>query len=123
MTAPSLNLVVIRSKDLSRASKFYELIGLTFQQHAHGDGPVHLASESTSSVFEVYPLIEGQPSTEATRIGFSVSDVDLIVQQLAAAGAVVHRQPKDSPWGRRAVVRDFDNHLVELTNSKQSNAT
>ena len=115
MILPQMNLVAIRAKDLDRAKDFYERIGLHFQRHAHGNGPEHLACELSSFVFEIYPFIEGQPTTESTRIGFAVTDVDETIRQLSAAGAEVNRQPKDSPWGRRAVVRDFDNHCVELT--------
>ena len=114
MTEPQMNLVVIRATDLDRATDFYERIGLTFQRHAHGNGPEHLACEMSSFVFEIYPIVEGEPTTESTRIGFAVSNLDELIQQLTAAGATIHRQPKDSPWGRRAVVRDFDNHFVEL---------
>ncbi len=117
MVSPNLNLVVIRTKDLDRAKSFYELLGMTFERHAHGNGPEHLSFENRSIVFELYPHVEGQPTTESTRIGFSVPDVDKVVARITAVGGVVHRQPKDSPWGRRAVVRDFDNHFVELTNS------
>jgi predicted enzyme related to lactoylglutathione lyase len=118
MTEPQMNLVVIRAKDLDRAQEFYERIGLKFQRHAHGNGPEHLACEISSLVFEIYPIVDGQPTTESTRIGFAVCNVDELVQQLSAAGAAIHRQPKDSPWGRRAVIRDFDNHLVELTQTR-----
>jgi predicted enzyme related to lactoylglutathione lyase len=119
MTLPQMNLVVIRSKDLDRAKEFYEQIGLTFQRHAHGGGPEHLACEMSSFVFEIYPLADGHPSTESTRIGFAVPNVDGLMGRLAASGATIQRQPKDSPWGRRAVVRDFDNHLVELTQTRE----
>jgi predicted enzyme related to lactoylglutathione lyase len=118
MTSPQMNLVVIRSKDLDQARKFYEQIGLTFQQHAHGSGPKHLACEVSSFVFEIYPFVSGQPSTESARIGFAVSNVDELIERLSAGGVTIHQQPKDSPWGRRAVVRDFDNHLVELTEKR-----
>jgi lactoylglutathione lyase len=118
MIQPYLNLVVIRAADLDRAKEFYERIGLAFKRHAHGSEPEHLATEMPSFVFEIYPIVEGQPTTESTRIGFAVSDVDAIVEQLAILGATIHRQPKDSPWGRRAVVRDFDKHLVELTQAE-----
>ena len=118
MTGPYMNLIVIRAEDLDRAKEFYERIGLKFQRHAHDTGPEHLASEMSSFVFEIYPIVEGQPTTESTRIGFAVPDVDAVVEQLSIAGATIHRQPKDSPWGRRAVVRDFDKHLVELTQAE-----
>jgi predicted enzyme related to lactoylglutathione lyase len=115
MTEPQMNLVVIRARDLDRAQEFYERVGLKFERHAHGNGPEHLACEMSSFVFEIYPVVDEQPTTESTRIGFAVRNVDELVEKLSTAGVAIHRQPKDSPWGRRAVVRDFDNHLVELT--------
>jgi predicted enzyme related to lactoylglutathione lyase len=63
-------------------------------------------------VFELYPLAD--MPTIATRIGFAVDDVDRVVSELQAIGAELHQAPKDSPWGRRTVMRDFDGHLVEL---------
>ncbi|WP_442483962.1 VOC family protein [Aeoliella sp. SH292] len=107
-----LNLVVLRSANLSRAQAFYEVLGLSFDTHRHGNGPEHLACERDGFVFELYPLAD--MPTSATRIGFAVDDVDRVVSELQAIGAELHQAPKDSPWGRRAVMRDFDGHLVEL---------
>lgn len=111
---PHLNLVVIRSGDIDRAVTFYQMMGLVFEKHSHGSGPEHYASEVSGFVFEIYPLNEGQPPTTSTRIGFSVDDVDAIVSSLKNLGAKIVSPPKDSEWGRRAVVRDLDGHSVEL---------
>ncbi|MEL7498871.1 MAG: bleomycin resistance protein [Planctomycetota bacterium] len=64
-------------------------------------------------VFEIYPLGK-HPPTIGTRIGFSVDDVDLIVSLLLDAVAELISKPADSEWGRRAVVKDLDGHVVEL---------
>ena len=111
-TGPRLNLIVIRSNDMGAAKRFYELIGLQFELHKHGDGAEHFACESEEFVFEIYP--ETGESTAGVRIGFSVSDVDGLVESLSEAGHMINVMPKDSPWGRRAVVRDPDGHRVEL---------
>jgi predicted enzyme related to lactoylglutathione lyase len=113
---PRLNLVVIRTSDLDRAEVFYRMLGLTLERHAHGKGPIHLASECEQIVFEIYPLDAGQPCA-AARIGFAVADVDNTVSSLTELGAKVRNLPKDGPWGRRAVVEDFDGNILELTNS------
>src|SRR4051812_27334640 len=55
MSNVSLNLLVIRSPDIDRSARFYELLGLSFTKHAHGTGPVHYAGELGSAVFEIYP--------------------------------------------------------------------
>jgi len=109
------NLVVLKSQDLERAHSFYGALGLRFVRHSHGKGPVHLASESAGQVFEIYPLQDKAASTKATRIGFAVPSVDDAYLALLSVGGEAVSEPKDSPWGRRAVVADPDGHRVELT--------
>jgi catechol 2,3-dioxygenase-like lactoylglutathione lyase family enzyme len=110
---PFMNLIVLRSPDIDRASKFYSELGLLFTKHRHGTGPEHYTSCVDGFVFEIYPLGK-HPPTVGTRIGFSVDDVDSIVPMLVAIGAEVISPVSDSEWGRRAVVRDLDGHVVEL---------
>ena len=111
MAEISLNLVVLRSPDLDQAEAFYLKLGLCFTRHRHGKGPEHLATEMPGGVFEIYPESENGASTRGTRVGFAVKGLDEIVGRL---GESVISQPKDSPWGRRAVVSDPDGHRVEL---------
>ncbi len=111
-----LNLVVLRVSDLDRAALFYGALGLIFEKHAHGTGPVHLACEMPNMVFELYLAIPTQPVTSSTRIGFSSDDVDLAIASVSVIPEVkLLSAPQDSEWGRRAVVVDPDGHRVELT--------
>jgi len=121
MPAPSaqLNLVVLRSSNLEEAAKFYREIGLDFTRHAHGSGPEHYVSEVNGVVFEIYPLSAKSSSTTGTRIGFKVKSVDDAMAKLSKIGAAVVMPPSDSEWGRRAVVKDFDGHTVELVAPKE----
>lgn len=108
-----MNLTVLRSPDIHRASKFYSQMGLLFTKHRHGTGPEHYTSCVNGFVFEIYP--QGKhPPTAGTRIGFSVDDVDSIVDILLGVGAELISPAADTEWGRRAVVRDLDGHVVEL---------
>jgi len=116
----ALNLVVIRSPDLERAARFYSVLGLFFTKHRHGSGPEHLTCELGPVVFEIYPRKDDTDSTASTRIGFQVPSVDAAVEELRKIGVAVVSPPKDSPWGRRAVVDDFDGHRVELTGAAKS---
>lgn len=113
--SPKCNLVVIRSSDIERAASLYEAMGMSFTRHAHGSGPEHYASENDGFTFEIYPLREGGTPTTAVRIGFAVGDVDAVFQQLAQIGAIIVSSPCETEWGRRAVLRDFDGHTIELT--------
>lgn len=115
LTAPPIvNLVVLRSGEIDRAVTFYNAMGLSFTKHRHGTGPEHYSSEVAGFVFEIYPLGSNQQPTTSARIGFSVDDVDSAIRSLEEAGGEVISTPKDSEWGRRAVLKDLDGHSVEL---------
>ena len=117
---PHLNLVVLRSSDIDRAAVFYREMGLLFTRHAHGSGPEHYSSEVSGLVFELYPFTPKSSPTTGTRIGFRVDSIDEVVTILSKIGAEVVTPPTDSPWGRRAVVKDLDGHFVELVTPKPS---
>jgi len=114
------NLTVIRSADLDRAARFYEALGLRLTRHSHGSGPIHYAFEGDGHTFEIYPLQDSVTPTTSTRIGFSVPSVDDTFARLIEAGGSQSLAPKDSEWGRRAVVMDPDGHRVELTPSVET---
>ena len=114
MSNVTLNLVVLRSPDIARAATFYSRLGLQFRQHRHGSGPEHFAAELPGGgVFELYPVTDGA-STLGTRVGFRVPSVDDAVAALSDYPGAVVSAPRDSEWGRRAVVADPDGHRVEL---------
>lgn len=115
MSKVQLNLVVIRSSNLEQAALFYQRLGLSFIRHKHGTGLEHFACELGGVTFELYPCRTGTVPTTATRLGFQVSSVDDIVDELKRYGALIVSPPADSAWGRRAVVADSDGHRVELT--------
>src|SRR5437867_2420448 len=115
MSQPALNLLVIRSPDIDRSARFYQLLGLIFTKHAHGTGPEHYAAELGSAAFEIYPSRDDTDSTTSTRLGFRVTNLDQTVPALQQSGAKIVSPPKDTPFGRRAVVDDPDGHRVELT--------
>lgn len=110
---PFVNLLVLRSPDIDRASRFYSEMGLLLEKHRHGNGPEHYTSCVDGFVFEIYP-IQNHPPTNGIRIGFSVDDVDSVLPLLIAVGGEIISPAADSPWGRRAVVKDLDGHVVEL---------
>lgn len=114
-----LNLVVIRSADIERSLQFYKLLGLDFKQHRHGKGPEHYACELGTVVFEIYPQASESQNTTATRIGFQVNSLDSLFARLQESGVTIISPPKDSPWGRRAVIDDPDGHRVELVETKR----
>jgi predicted enzyme related to lactoylglutathione lyase len=116
-----LNSFTLRTRDLERAKSFYELIGLSFKPEKHGKGPAHYSCELCELLIELYPQQASNGAIATTRLGFEVPSVDGTIQRLRQAGCDVVTEPHDSPWGRRAVVRDPDGNTVELTAKTQSN--
>jgi lactoylglutathione lyase len=109
-----LNLVVIRSHDLDKAVRFYTVLGLSFVREQHGSGEEHWAATMGKTIFEIYPASQAYDAS-GIRIGFEVASIESVVEQLKTLGATIHRPVRESPWGLRAVVRDFDGHTVELS--------
>ena len=117
MSKVTLNLVVLRSPDLARAVAFYSRLGLRFTRHRHGAGPEHFTAKLSGGVFELYPLTSDGVSTLGTRIGFKIPSVDAAIAELSDCPDSVVTAPRDTEWGRRAVVTDPDGHRVELLQS------
>jgi hypothetical protein len=110
-----LNLVVIRARDIDRLAGFYTALGFRFTKHRHGKGPEHLSSTIGETVFEIYPSNGTNESTVSTRLGFSVPSLANALGVLRKLDTTVLAEPSDSPFGRRAIVKDFEGHKVELT--------
>jgi uncharacterized protein len=133
---PRLNVITLAVEDLERALGFYrDGLGLQTKGVVAGD----LADEQSGAVgaiviFELengllltlYPRTElakdaaipaGPPQSGEFSLGQLVAnraDVDRILEQAAAAGAVV-TPPHDRPWGiYSGYFRDPDGHLWEV---------
>ena len=114
--AASLGLGVIRASDIARVAKFYEALGCAFVSERHGKGPEHLASDLGGTIFEIYP-VGNQPATAGVRLGFIVPSMSAAINAAESAGGTIQTPPAESPWGLRAVLRDPEGHVVEVTQS------
>lgn len=115
-----LSLVVIRSRDMDKLENFYSALGLTFVRHRHGKGAEHLSATMDGTVFEIYPAIRPEDNTSSTRLGFTVPSLTVALDNLRSLNAAVITEPADSEFGRRAVVKDFDGHKIELYENDSS---
>src|SRR5216684_1487231 len=94
MADVTLNLIVLRSADLDRAARFYQLLGIEFVREQHGSGPEHLACCLSGVVLEIYP--NGSASDDSrVRIGFSVPSVEEALKSVREGGKIV-TPPKES---------------------------
>ncbi|GII93797.1 VOC family protein [Sinosporangium siamense] len=65
------NLIVIYTHRLSECRKFYESLGLVFEEEQHGTGPRHFAAVLPGGmVFELYPAAAPGRESGPVRLGF-----------------------------------------------------
>lgn len=114
MGLPAIKLLVIRSANVDRAVGFYRCLGIEFSQEQHGKGPVHFAADLGEMIFEIYPAVT-EDVDNSTRLGFSVSDLTGAMEQFKDAEAEVIQAPRETPWGTRALLRDPDGRVIEVS--------
>ena len=107
----SLNLLVLRCKNIDRAKSFYELFGMAFVKEQHGNGPEHYSATDETGVFELYP-VEGS-MLDQTGLGFTTGDLDAI-HMLFRRNQFAPREIRETELGRMFVVRDPDGRRVEV---------
>lgn len=115
MNQITLNLIVIHSQNLEISKQFYETLGISFSYEQHGRGKKHLSAVLSGIVFEIYPR-SNDIETSVVRLGFRVTSVDKVIEDLQRIGVVVLSPPSFSQWGRRAVILDPDGYKIELIN-------
>jgi catechol 2,3-dioxygenase-like lactoylglutathione lyase family enzyme len=119
----ALRLLVVKTRHLDQARAFYQALGVHLAEERHGDGPAHYAGQMGLTTVEVYPWPEDGPAPDASiRLGFAVTDIGRVVESLRGIGTPVVTEPRATPWGYRAVVRDPDGRAVELYGTGEGHA-
>lgn len=120
-----LDAVSVTSGDLQRSVEFYTLLGFEFPafekdtQHIEPTtkpGEVRLMPDKA----ELVESIAGSKPVPANHSMFailceSVTEVDVVVEKIRAAGFGVVKEPWDAFWGQRyAIVKDPDGYMVDV---------
>jgi catechol 2,3-dioxygenase-like lactoylglutathione lyase family enzyme len=108
-----INLLVLRCTDVARTRAFYKCLELEFDEHRHGNGPVHSGTmDGMGLVLELYPATEKNP-VDRCGIGFGHPDLERVTAALVALGFEPGKIDAKS-WGRSFVARDPDGRRVEV---------
>lgn len=116
-SSTSIALLVLKTKQIEKLIGFYRTLDLVFVEEQHGKGPVHFSTRVGEATFEIYPAADAEIVNASTRLGFQVRSLAAKIETLRALGTPIVSEPKSSPWGERAVVRDPDGRAVELYGS------
>lgn len=110
-----INLLVLRSGDPKKLAGFYNLLGLTFEYHKHGNSPYHYSALIGQSALEIYPLSKNQTEPDKyLRLGFNIDNFETIMEKLKESHIQFSSEPTQTDFGFMAVVSDPDGRKVEL---------
>jgi len=113
-----VNLIVLYVLDIELTKDWLGEFGLVFDQHQHGNGPIHYGCEHEGLVLEVYPATDKSPVTSC-RLGLRVSSIDKAIESAHQINATILVKPKPSPWGIRGVVELPNGIKLELLQTSE----
>lgn len=103
-----ISLLVIRCQDIEASKNFYQLLGLSFAQEKHGNGPTHYSCKQDGCVFELYPN-KGEPPKDNNRLGFKVSSLSNIIKLVSST------ESYEFSGNTIYVVTDPDGRKIEIS--------
>lgn len=110
-----LKLLVVRTGDMEKLVDFYQILGVNFEYHKHGNSPYHHSAAIGGTVIEIYPLTKTQTETDKNlRLGFELDDFDKVINLLKESQVSFASDPAQTDFGFMAVVIDPDGRRVEL---------
>jgi predicted enzyme related to lactoylglutathione lyase len=109
-----IKLLVIRTNDAARLAAFYQLFGLIFAYHKHGNSPYHYSAQIGQMVLEIYPLAKEQPVPDKNlRLGFTINNFDETLAALTTH-QVAFSTPVQTDFGFVTIITDPDGRKIEL---------
>ena len=110
-----IRLLVLRTANPKRLADFYNLFGLIFEYHKHGNSPFHYTASMGQTILEIYPLAKDQLEPDANlRLGFEVFNFSVITQKLKDHDVHFIFEPAITEFGFMAVITDPDGRKIEL---------
>ena len=74
----SLNLLVLRCKNIEASKEFYSFFDFSFHKEQHGSGVQHYAATKNDFVLELYPVSKSKDSDNC-RLGFTVQNIESLI--------------------------------------------
>jgi len=113
-----MRLLVIRTPGIERLSKFYTLLGLTFDYHKHDKSPYHYSATIDKTVIEIYPLTKTQTEPDKSlRLGFSLDSFEETIDLLKQQGIIFTSDVEKTEFGIMVIIEDPDGRKIELYKS------
>jgi catechol 2,3-dioxygenase-like lactoylglutathione lyase family enzyme len=121
LTFGKVGAVILLVSNMDRSIRFYrDILGI----------PVKTKSKDWTEFFNKDTVLALHPAKKKSQmktgsgmlVGFEVSDLDSTVKTLKQKKVKFFKKPKDEPFGKHAIIRDPDGHLVSIAEIKEKAA-
>ena len=121
MTFRKVGAVILLVSNMDKSIRFYrDTLGI----------PIKTKSKDWTEFFNKDTVLALHPAKKKSSIktgsgmlvGFEVGDFDSTVQTLKQKKVKFFKKPKDEPFGKHAIIRDPDGHLVSIAEIKEKAA-
>ena len=107
---------------MERSIKFYsEILELPIKTRSR-DWTEFFNSNTVLALHPAPKKISTPKTGSGTLVGFEVTDLDLTIKKLKEKRVKFFKRPKEEPFGKHAIVKDPDGHLISIAeiNEKSS---
>ncbi|MCI0560842.1 MAG: VOC family protein [Nitrososphaera sp.] len=117
MSFGKVGAVILLVSDMENSVKFYrDTLGL----------PMKTKSKDWTEFFSNNTVLALHPAKKKSGIktgagmlvGFEVSDLDSTVKRLTEKRVKFYKKPKQEPFGKHAIIKDPDGHLISIAEIK-----
>lgn len=117
MSFSKVGAVILLVSNMEKSIKFYkDVLGL----------PIKSKSKDWTEFFGTGTVLALHPARKKSGIkpgagmlvGFEVSDLDSSVKRLKDTKVKFYKKPKQEPFGKHAIIRDPDGHLISIAEIK-----
>jgi lactoylglutathione lyase len=116
-----LGAIILLVADMKKSVEFYkDILGL----------PLKYQSEDWTEFFSNGTLLALHPAKErektksapTTLVGFMINDLDSTVKLLKEKKVKFFKEPREEPFGKHAIFKDPDDHLISIVQLEMKSA-
>jgi lactoylglutathione lyase len=122
LTFRKVGAVILLVSNMERSIKFYsEILELPIKTRSK-DWTEFFNSNTVLALHPAPKKIRTLKTGSGTLVGFEVTDLDLTIKKLNEKKVKFFKRPKEEPFGKHAIVKDPDGHLISIAeiNEKSS---
>ena len=121
MSFRKVGAVILLVSNMEKSMRFYrDTLGI----------PIKTKSKDWTEFFNKDTVLALHPAKKKNKmktgsgmlVGFEVSDLDATVKKLKEKRVKFFKKPKQEPFGKHAIIRDPDGHLVSIAEIKAKSA-